>query len=158
MPVPTRQANLGSIFVQATTPDPTEPPMSEPGPTRPTPCPPSSAFRPRRSSLWPAWSASAVLTTSGFTVYDVGSNQLMLVVWVVGGIAAAAGAHSLRADGRASQDGGGLRLSSRGVRAARRVSLGLGLVRARVRRGRVVGLRVGQSICFALRRLETISP
>ena len=36
-----------------------------------------------------------VLTTSGYTVYDVRSNQLMLGLWVVGGIVAAAGALSL---------------------------------------------------------------
>jgi APA family basic amino acid/polyamine antiporter len=38
---------------------------------------------------------TGVLTTSGFTVYDVGSNQLMLGLWVVGGVVAACGALSL---------------------------------------------------------------
>ena len=33
-----------------------------------------------------------VLTTSGFTVVSVGSNQLMLVLWVIGGIVALCGA------------------------------------------------------------------
>ncbi len=33
-----------------------------------------------------------VLTTSGFTVYFVGSNQLMLALWVVGGVVAVCGA------------------------------------------------------------------
>src|SRR3954451_5080616 len=33
-----------------------------------------------------------VLTTSGFTVYFVGSNQLMLVLWVLGGLFAICGA------------------------------------------------------------------
>src|SRR3954453_17901094 len=36
-----------------------------------------------------------VLTTSGFTVYYVGSNQMMLILWVVGGIVAACGALTL---------------------------------------------------------------
>jgi APA family basic amino acid/polyamine antiporter len=36
-----------------------------------------------------------VLTTSGFTVYFVGSNQLMLGLWVLGGLIAAAGALTL---------------------------------------------------------------
>jgi APA family basic amino acid/polyamine antiporter len=38
---------------------------------------------------------TGVLTTSGFTVALVGSNQLMLVLWVVGGILAVCGALSL---------------------------------------------------------------
>ena len=36
-----------------------------------------------------------VLTTSGFTVNDVGSNQVMLALWVLGGIIAACGALTL---------------------------------------------------------------
>ena len=36
-----------------------------------------------------------VLTTSGYTVYFVGSNQLMLGLWVLGGVTAACGALSL---------------------------------------------------------------
>ena len=35
---------------------------------------------------------TGVLTTSGFTVYFVGSNQLMLGLWVVGGVVALCGA------------------------------------------------------------------
>lgn len=35
---------------------------------------------------------SGVLTTSGFTVYYVGSNQLMLALWIVGGMIAVCGA------------------------------------------------------------------
>ena len=35
---------------------------------------------------------TGVLTTSGFTVYFVGSNQLMLVLWLVGGLLAMCGA------------------------------------------------------------------
>jgi len=38
---------------------------------------------------------TGVLTTSGFTVYFTGSNQLMLLLWVVGGVLAACGALSL---------------------------------------------------------------
>jgi APA family basic amino acid/polyamine antiporter len=38
---------------------------------------------------------TGVLTTSGFTVYFVGSNQLMLVLWVVGGVLAVCGALTL---------------------------------------------------------------
>src|SRR3954454_3554536 len=36
-----------------------------------------------------------VLTTSGYTVYFVGSNQLMLGLWVLGGVTAACGALTL---------------------------------------------------------------
>jgi basic amino acid/polyamine antiporter, APA family len=38
---------------------------------------------------------TGVLTTSGFTVYFVGSNQLMLALWVVGGVLALCGALTL---------------------------------------------------------------
>src|SRR5437660_11129017 len=38
---------------------------------------------------------TGVLTTSGFTVYFVGSNQLMLALWVVGGVVALCGALTL---------------------------------------------------------------
>jgi APA family basic amino acid/polyamine antiporter len=38
---------------------------------------------------------TGVLTTSGFTVYFVGSNQLMLILWAVGGVIAVCGALSL---------------------------------------------------------------
>ncbi len=38
---------------------------------------------------------TGVLTTSGFTVYFVGSNELMLVLWVVGGVLALCGALTL---------------------------------------------------------------
>src|SRR4051794_8854044 len=38
---------------------------------------------------------TGVLTTSGFTVYYVGSNQLMLALWVVGGLVAICGALTL---------------------------------------------------------------
>ncbi len=38
---------------------------------------------------------TGVLTTSGFTVFFVGSNQLMLWLWVIGGVAAICGALAL---------------------------------------------------------------
>jgi APA family basic amino acid/polyamine antiporter len=38
---------------------------------------------------------TGVLTTSGFTVYFVGSNQLMLLLWVAGGVLALCGALTL---------------------------------------------------------------
>ena len=38
---------------------------------------------------------TGVLTTSGFTIYFVGSNQLMLILWVVGGLIAICGALTL---------------------------------------------------------------
>lgn len=38
---------------------------------------------------------TGVLTTSGYTVYSVGSNQLMLGLWILGGIVAACGALTL---------------------------------------------------------------
>jgi len=38
---------------------------------------------------------TGVLTTSGFTTFFVGSNQLMLILWVVGGVIAACGALTL---------------------------------------------------------------
>lgn len=38
---------------------------------------------------------TGVLTTSGFTVYFTGSNQLMLILWVVGGVVALCGALTL---------------------------------------------------------------
>src|SRR5579859_2132190 len=38
---------------------------------------------------------TGVLTTSGFTTFYVGSNQLMLILWVVGGVVALCGALAL---------------------------------------------------------------
>src|SRR4051812_9663768 len=38
---------------------------------------------------------TGVLTTSGYTMYLVGSNQLMLGLWVLGGLVAVCGALSL---------------------------------------------------------------
>lgn len=36
-----------------------------------------------------------VLTTSGYTVYEVGSNQYMMILWVIGGVVAVCGALTL---------------------------------------------------------------
>ena len=38
---------------------------------------------------------TGVLTTSGFSMYFLGSNQLMLILWVLGGILAICGALTL---------------------------------------------------------------
>ena len=38
---------------------------------------------------------TGILTTSGFTVLDVGSNQWMLLLWVLGGITAICGASAV---------------------------------------------------------------
>jgi APA family basic amino acid/polyamine antiporter len=69
---------------------------------RPAPAPPSKASMPAEFGLPTAtfvivasMVGVGVLTTSGFTVNDVGSNQLMLGLWVVGGVVAAAGALTL---------------------------------------------------------------
>lgn len=50
---------------------------------------------------------TGVLTTSGFTVALVGSNQLMLMLWVVGGILAVCGALSLAELAAALPESGG---------------------------------------------------
>ncbi|MBM4021800.1 MAG: amino acid permease [Planctomycetes bacterium] len=50
---------------------------------------------------------TGVLTTSGFTVHATGSNQAMLLVWVVGGVLAACGALSLAELAAALPESGG---------------------------------------------------
>jgi len=50
---------------------------------------------------------TGVLTTSGFTVFFTGSNQLMLGLWVVGGVLAACGAVSLAELAAALPESGG---------------------------------------------------
>jgi APA family basic amino acid/polyamine antiporter len=50
---------------------------------------------------------TGVLTTSGFTTYFVGSNQLMLLLWVVGGVVAACGALSVAELSSAMPESGG---------------------------------------------------
>src|SRR3954470_21115637 len=78
---------------------------------------------------------TGVLTTSGFTVYFVGSNQLMLALWVVGGVLALCGALTLcELSAALPRSGGRLRLPLRGVRPAGGLPVGLGLVRDRLRR------------------------
>ena len=89
---------------------------------------------------------TGVLTTSGFTVYFVGSNQLMLALWVVGGVVALCGALTLcRAVGRPAAVRGRLRLPVRGVRPAGGLPVGLGLVPDRLRRAdRGLGVGLGE--------------
>src|SRR5262249_31404948 len=48
-----------------------------------------------------------VLTTSGFTVASVGSNQLMLALWLFGGIVALCGALSIAEMAAAMPESGG---------------------------------------------------
>jgi basic amino acid/polyamine antiporter, APA family len=50
---------------------------------------------------------TGVLTTSGFTVFFTGSNQLMLALWVVGGVLALCGALSLAELAAALPESGG---------------------------------------------------
>lgn len=50
---------------------------------------------------------TGVLTTSGYTVYFVGSNQLMLGLWVVGGVVAVCGALALAELSAAMPETGG---------------------------------------------------
>jgi APA family basic amino acid/polyamine antiporter len=50
---------------------------------------------------------TGVLTTSGYTVYFVGSNQLMLWLWVVGGVVAVCGALALAELSAAMPETGG---------------------------------------------------
>ena len=89
---------------------------------------------------------TGVLTTSGYTVATVGSNQWMLILWVVGGVTAVCGALDAgRAVGGAAADRRRLRLPVRGVRPAAGVPVGLGLVPDRLRRPeRGVGVRLGE--------------
>ncbi len=53
---------------------------------------------------------TGILTTSGFTVLDVGSNQWMLLLWILGGITAICGALGRRALSGDSKDWRGLYL------------------------------------------------
>ena len=89
---------------------------------------------------------TGVLTTSGFTVYFVGSNQLMLALWVVGGVLALCGApDAVRALRRTAALRRRLRLPVRSVRPARGFLVGLGLVSDRLRRAdRGFGFRGGE--------------
>src|SRR5947209_11130119 len=70
----------------------------------PAPPPESAAAPPMPAGFGPATATFVivasmvgvgVLTTSGYTVYQVGSNQLMLGLWVLGGVTAACGALTL---------------------------------------------------------------
>ena len=76
---------------------------------------------------------TGILTTSGFTVLDVGSNQWMLWLWVLGGITAICGALTLaELGGFTSKDRRRLHLSLRGLRSVAGIFVGLGVVSDRV--------------------------
>ena len=72
-----------------TTPDPTPIKSTNPGPTRHF-GEATAAFVVISSMV-----GTGVLTTSGFSMYYLGSNQLMLILWVVGGVLAVCGALTL---------------------------------------------------------------
>ena len=75
-----------------------------------------------------------VLTTSGYTVAAVGSNQLMLGLWLLGGIVALCGAMTVAELAAAhARVGGRLRLPARGVRPGGGVLVGVGFVPDRLR-------------------------
>jgi APA family basic amino acid/polyamine antiporter len=59
------------------------------------PCPPPFGLSTAVFVVVSSMVGTGVLTTSGFTVYFTGSNQLMLALWVVGGVLAACGALTL---------------------------------------------------------------
>ena len=66
---------------------------------------------------------AGVLTTSGYTVALVGSNQWMLLLWVLGGVTAVCGAlDARRTVGGPAPDGRRLRLSLRSLWSVARVS------------------------------------
>ena len=87
-----------------------------------------------------------VLTTSGYTVALVGSNQLMLGLWVVGGVIAVCGALTLAELSAAlPHTGGDFVYLYEALRATRGISLRLGVIPDRLfRTMRGVGVRVGQ--------------
>jgi APA family basic amino acid/polyamine antiporter len=72
--------------------------MSEP---HAAPAPPADALPARHGLGMATWVVISsmvgvgVLTTSGFTVASVGSNQLMILLWIVGGLVALCGALTL---------------------------------------------------------------
>src|SRR3954462_4726237 len=71
--------------------------MPEPDPPTATEGPPPGAFGLATATfiIVASMVGVGVLTTSGYTVYFVGSNQFMLALWVLGGITAACGALTL---------------------------------------------------------------
>src|SRR5262249_31929967 len=96
-------------------------PRSRIGALAPMPDVPPEADRPAPTGAMPAEFGTAtatfvvvasmvgvgVLTTSGYTVAAVGSNQLMLLLWVVGGVAALCGALTLAELSASVPDAGG---------------------------------------------------
>ena len=66
-------------------------------PDAPVPTPPAPRFGTATATFVVVSSmvGTGVLTTSGFSMYFLGSNQLMLALWVVGGVLAVAGALTL---------------------------------------------------------------
>ena len=87
---------------------------------------------------------AGVLTTSGYTVALVGSNQWMLFLWVLGGITAVCGALTLAELSAAlPTDGRRLRLPLRSLRPVAGVLVGLGFVLHRVCRS-----QRGVGVCF----------
>ena len=86
---------------------------------------------------------AGVLTTSGYTVLAVGSNQWMLILWVVGDHGGLWGFDACRVVRGSSQDGGRLRLPLRSLRAFAGLFIGLGVVSDRVCRS-----KRGGGICF----------
>ena len=87
-----------------------------------------------------------VLTTSGYTVAAVGSNQLMLGLWLVGGVVALCGAMTVAELAAAlPASGGDYVYLLRGVRPGGGVSVGMGLVPDRLR-----GADRGLGVCRGL--------
>src|SRR6478609_1215856 len=73
-----------------------------------------------------------VLTTSGFTVFFVGSNQLMLLLWVLGGLIAISDATATYLLAPLHLEGGPARLATRGL--ASLAIVGLAVVHSSARR------------------------
>jgi APA family basic amino acid/polyamine antiporter len=72
-----------------------DPELSSATPSSPDKMPVGFGFATATFVIVASMVGTGVLTTSGYTVYNVGSNQLMLGLWVVGGIIAVCGALSL---------------------------------------------------------------
>ena len=86
---------------------------------------------------------TGILTTSGFTVLDVGSNQWMLWLWVLGGITAFSGALTVAELSAAiPKTGGDYVYLYEAYRSVARFLIGLGFVPDRVR-----GAERGLGVC-----------
>ena len=97
---------------------------------------------------------AGVLTTSGFTVARVGSNEWMLILWIIGGITAVCGALTIAELSAApAANGWRLRLLARGIRAFTGIFVGLGLILDRIRRSdRGIGVSVLQVHSCSIRK------